>query len=133
MTMYYPTARALWNLSASGLSTTLSASGNSGSTAPISLREVTDVWLAVNVTGTPTGTTPTLDVQLDVQDPDGNWFPQVVKITQLTTSAGRSSVSCGLHIPGSGSIVLPRFCRVAWTLGGTNPVYPQTSISLVGR
>lgn len=132
MTVYRP-ARTLWNLNGSGLSTTLSASGNSGSTTPIDIGDVSDLWLAVNVAGTPTGTTPTLDVQIDVQDPDGNWFLQVVKITQLTTSAGRSAVSCGLHIPGGGSIVLPRFCRVAWTLGGTNPVYPQTSISLTGR
>jgi len=29
--------------------------------------------------------------------------------------------------------VLPQFCRVAWTLGGTTPMYPQTSISLIGR
>ena len=132
MSIYRP-ARTLWNLNGSGLSTTLSASGNSGSTTPIDIGDVSDVWLAVNVTGTPTGTTPTLDVQLDVQDPDGNWYPQVVKVTQLTTAAGRSSVSCGLHIASTGSMVLPRFCRVVWTLGGTTPVYPQTSIALVGR
>ena len=133
MTMYYPVARVLWNLSASGLTTTLSASGNSGSTTPISVREVTDVWLAVSVAGTSTGTSPTLDVQLDVQDADGNWFLQVAKITQLTSAPGSSSVSCGLHIASSGSMVLPRFCRVAWTLGGTTPVFPRASISLFGR
>lgn len=133
MTMYNPTSRALWTLSASGLTTTLSASGNSGSTTPISLREVTDVWLAVFVAGTSTGTSPTLDVQLDVQDADGNWFLQVAKTTQITAGPGSSSVSCGLHIASTGSMVLPRYCRVAWTLGGTTPVFPKSSISLFGR
>jgi hypothetical protein len=132
MTMYHPYARVLWDLQTSGIGTTLTASGTSGTT-PISLREATDVWLAVYVTGTATGTTPTLDVQLDVQDADGNWFPQVVKTTQLTSTPNYSSISCGLHIAGAGSMVLPHHCRVAWTLGGTNPVYPGTSISLYGR
>lgn len=127
---YTPSARVLFNLSSSGLTNKLSASGNSGS---ISLMDVTDVWLAVYVAGTSTGTTPTLDVQLDVQDADGHWLPQVTKITQLTAGPGYSSTSAGLHIAGAGSMVLPHWCRVTWTLGGTNPVFPQASICLVGR
>lgn len=130
---YHPYARVLWDLKTSGLSTTLTVSGDSGSVSPISLREATDVWLAVYVAGTSTGTSPTLDVQLDVQDADGNWFPQVAKVFQLTSGPGYSSVSCGLHIAGAGSMVLPHHCRVAWTLGGTTPVFPNTSISLYGR
>jgi hypothetical protein len=129
---YYPSARTLWTLSNSGLGQTLTASGNSG-TVPISLMDVTDVWLAVFVNGIATGTTPTLQVQLDVQDPDGNWFAQVAKTAQLTTTPNYSSISAGLHIASTGSMVLPQFCRVAWTLGGTTPMYPQTSISLIGR
>ena len=127
---YTPSARVLFNLSTSGLTNRLSASANSGA---ISLMDVTDVWLAAYVAGTSTGTSPTLDVQLDVQDADGNWFPQVTKITQLTSAPGYSSTSAGLHIAGAGSMVLPHWCRVAWTLGGTNPVFPQASICLVGR
>jgi hypothetical protein len=95
------------------------------------------VWLAVTVAGTPTGTSPTLDVGLDVQDPDGNWYPTVAKITQITTAAGRGSAYAGLHMPNvastSAALVLPSFGRVTWTLGGTSPVYPQTSIALMGR
>lgn len=132
---FYRPARVLWNLTGSG-PTTLSASGNSGAT-PIHLHDACDVWLAVNVTGTPTGTAPTLDVGLDVQDADGNWYPTVVKITQLTTTAGRGSAYAGLNMPNvastSAALVLPHYGRVAWTIGGTNPVYPQASIALIGR
>lgn len=131
---YNPVARTLWTLSGSGLGTTLTASANSG---PISVGSVADLWLAVAVTGTPTGTSPTLDVALDVQDPDGNWYPAVAKIGQLTTTAGRGTAYAGLHMPNvtstSAALVLPQWCRVAWTLGGTTPGYPGASISLVGR
>jgi hypothetical protein len=135
MSSYRP-ARVLWNLTPSGTITTLSgAATTSGPT--FSLTDISDVWLAVTVTGTPTGSTPTLDVGLDVQDQDGNWYPAVAKITQLTTSAGRGSAYAGLHMPNvastSAALVLPNTGRVTWTLGGTTPVYPQTSICLIGR
>ena len=131
MSIYRP-ARVLWNLKGSGLSTTLSTSANSGAT-PINIMDVSDLWLSVFVVGTSTGTNPTLDVQVDVQDPDGNWFLQVAKVTQLTSGPNYSNVSLGLHIAGATSMTLPQYCRVAWTLGGTNPVFPQASISLLGR
>lgn len=131
MSIYRP-ARVLWNLKGSGLSTTLSSSGNSGVT-PINIIDISDLWLAVYVAGTSTGTTPTLDVQLDVQDPDGNWYAQIAKVTQLTSGPNFTTVSCGLHISSLGSMVLPQYCRVTWTVGGTDPVFPQASISLVGR
>jgi hypothetical protein len=115
MSIYRP-ARVLWNLKGSGLSTTLSVSGNSGTTL-INIVDVSDLWLSV----------------YDVQDPDGNWFLQVAKVTQLTSGPNYSNVSLGLHIAGTTSMMLPQYCRVAWTLGGTNPVFPQASISLVGR
>lgn len=126
---YAPAARTLWTLTGSS-SPTLTASGNSG---PIYIGDVCDLWLPVYVAGTSTGTSPTLDVQLDVQDPDGNWFPQVAKVTQLTSAPNFTNVACGLHIGGLGSMVLPQVCRVTWTVGGTNPVFPRVSISLVGR
>jgi hypothetical protein len=131
MSSYKP-ARVLWNLTPSG--TPLALSGAATVNGPIvSLTDISDVWLAVTVVGTPTGTTPTLDVGLDVQDPDGNWYPAVAKITQMTTSAGRASAFAGLHMPSTAAMVLPNSGRVTWTLGGTNPVYPQTSIALLGR
>lgn len=132
MGIYNPVPRTLWDLKSSGLGTTLTASGTSGS-QPIDLLDVTDVWLSVYVAGTSTGTSPTLLVQLDVQGPDGNWFPQVAKTTQLTSAPNYTSVSAGLHIAGTGSMVLPRWCRIAWTVSGTTPAFPQTSICLTGR
>ncbi|WP_037616444.1 hypothetical protein [Streptomyces aureus] len=129
---HYPSARTLWTLAGNGVSTTLSGAGsaNSGS---INITDVADLWLAVYVAGTSTGTTPTLDVQIDVQDPAGNWFAQVAKTVQLTSSPNFTNTSCGLHIGGLGSMVLPNICRVVWTVGGTNPVFPQAAISLIGR
>lgn len=132
MSIYRP-ARTLWNLNGSGLTTKLTVSGNSGN-VPIDIGDLASLWLAVAVVGTSTGTNPTLDVQLDVQDADGNWFLQVAKITQITAGPGSASVSCGMNIGATNAIVLPRYCRVAWTVGGTaSPTFPQTSISLTGR
>jgi hypothetical protein len=123
-------ARILWNLKGSG-TTSLSANGTSGA---INLIAVTDVWLAASVAGTSTGTTPTLDVSCDFQDPDGNWYsPPAAKITQITAGPGNGQVSFGLHIASPGSMVLPQYGRVSWTVGGTSPVFPSTSISLIGR
>lgn len=126
-------AKLLWTNQASG--TTLTASGNSGS-IPIDLRYVSSLWLAVNVTGSPAGTTPTLDVYLDVQDAAGNWFTQAAHATpQLTTSAGTAQVSAGLRLPagtGLAPLVLPERGRVSWVLSGTNPSYAAV-ISLYGR
>ena len=93
MSSYKP-ARVLWNLGGAGPGTTLSGAATTSSPV-ISLGDISDVWLAVNVQGTPTGTTPTLDVGLDVQDIDGNWFPLAAKIVQLTTAAGRGSGRTG--------------------------------------
>lgn len=123
-------ARILWNLKTTpGLSTTLTTSGYSG---PIALADVTDVWLGVYVTGTATGSSPTLDVQLDFTDPDGNSFPQAAKITQLTSAPNYTSVSAGLHV--AGGLVLPQYGRISWTVGGTgSPTWPGVSISLTGR
>lgn len=132
MTSYDPTARLLWSLSGSGLTTSFSGAGTTHSPA-IYLGDVTDVWLGVFVAGTSTGTTPTLDVSLDLQDASGNWLLQAAKITQLTSAPNYASVSAGMHIASTGSMLLPAYGRITWTLGGTSPVFPTVSISLYGR
>ncbi|MDI5965726.1 hypothetical protein [Streptantibioticus silvisoli] len=104
-----------------------------GASTNIDLMSVTDVWLSVSITGTSTGTSPTLTVGLDVRDPDGNWFPSVLAATELTAGPGRVSACAGLHMPSAAAMVLPRWARVTWTIGGTNPVFPGASICLVGR
>jgi hypothetical protein len=136
MGFYNPVPQTLWDLESSPLATTISANGNSGATL-IDLLNVTDVWLSLFVVGTPTGTTPTLAAQLDVQDPDGNWFTAVAKTGTVNAAGGSASAFAGLHTPNvtttAAAFVLPRWCRVAWTVGGTTPVFPQVSICLTGR
>ncbi|MFJ6215010.1 hypothetical protein ACIQGZ_16990 [Streptomyces sp. NPDC092296] len=126
---YNPVAGILWTLSGSGLGTTLAASGSSG---PIGVGDMADLWLAVTVDGDPEGDGPTLDVGVDVQDADGNWYP-VAGVEQLVSDPGGAFVSVGLHMPGAAAVVLPQWCRVSWTLGGADPAYPGVSISLYGR
>lgn len=134
MGFHNPVPRTLFDLSATSTGTTITASGNSGPAA-IDLLDVTDVTLLLTV-GTPTGTSPSLTVQLDVLDPDGNWIPAVTKTAALTT-AGTAAAFAGLHVPNAGPasspFVLPRWARIAWTVVGTTPAFPQVSLSLTGR
>jgi hypothetical protein len=129
-------AKLLWTNLSNGTGTSLNASGNSG-TAPIDIRYVDALWLAVSATGTATGTTPTLDVYLDVRDAAGTWFTQVAHATpQLTTAAGTAAVSVGLYLPTGTALapmVLPEYGRVSWVIAGTTPNYPSVVISLYGR
>lgn len=123
---YSPYGRTIFQLKAD-----LSGAGsNSGA---IDIHDVTDLWLAAFVIGTPTGTTPTLTVQLDLLDVFGNLFPAALTLTALTASTTKASGSAGVHVTGSGSLVLPSQCQVAWTLGGTAPKFPGACISLIGR
>lgn len=110
----------------------LAGTGTSSSGA-IDTHDMTDLWLAAFVVGTPTGTTPTLNVQLDLFDAFGNVFSNVVALTQLTTATTKAYTSVGVHVQGSGSLVIPNQCQVTWTLGGTTPKFPQTCLTLIGR
>jgi hypothetical protein len=129
---YDPYARMLWSLTNTGKGTDLSGAGSANS-GKIDLKFVTDVWVSVFAAGTSSGTSPTLDVQLDVYDAQGNLIPQVAKITQLTAGPGRAAFSAGLHIAGAGSMVLPRHGQITWTLGGTSPAFPGVEICVYGR
>jgi hypothetical protein len=133
MAIYNPRAELLWwSQTAPGVGSTLSVAGTYHS-ADVDLRDACDVWLAVYVAGTATGTTPTLDVWLDLKEASGGYLLQALHATQLTTAPAYSSISGGIHIAGVGSMTLPERGRITWTLGGTNPVYPQASIALYGR
>lgn len=129
--------RTLFDLKSFGLGTTLTASGNSGSSPLVDLLDVTDVWLSLYVTGTPTGTTPTLLAQLDVQDADGNWIPGIVKTATVNAAGASAWATAGQNMPTvsttSASLPLPRYGRIAWTVAGTTPVFPSVSICLSGR
>ena len=125
--MYQPIAKTLYSNKASGDGTTLTVTGSSANT--INLREVTDVVLSVVITGSPAGTLPTLVVQLDCQDANGNWLPQVVKTGSLN-AAGTTVVYGGLH---TSSVVLTDAGRITWTIGGTGSPSFAAQISLEGR
>lgn len=99
----------------------------------IDLRDVSDVWLAVSITGTSTGTNPTLTVSLDAKDMAGQYIATGFALTQITTAPATGAGSAGLHMSSTAALVLPEYGRITWVLGGTTPAYPAASISLYGR
>lgn len=120
----YPYGRKVWSTDGVSL-----AGAGPTSVGPIDIHDVTDLWLAAFVANAPTGTTPSLTVQLDLLDQDGNIYPSVLALTALT-AAGHQSGSCGLH---TSNLVLPMECQVTWTLGGTTPAFTGVTLSLYGR
>jgi len=126
--LYNPRSNLLWW---SGL-TTLSVAGTYHS-SDVDLRDVCDVWLAVSITGTSTGTSPTLTVSLDAKDIAGQYIPTGFSLTQITPAPATGAGSAGLHMSSTAAMMFPEYGRVTWVLGGTTPVYPSASISLYGR
>jgi hypothetical protein len=128
-------ATMLYRSDPGGVAPTINANGNSGGSSTglgIDIHLISDLLLIVTIGGTPTGTTPTLVVGVDVSDAAGNWVPQVIKTGSLNAS-GQTVVSGGLHGITTNQLVLPAWCRVSWTLTGTTPVFPAVQISLFGR
>jgi hypothetical protein len=130
----YPTpARLLWSSANANWGSLINANKES---AVIDLRDVCDVWLAVAVTGAHAGTTPTLDVALDLRDnvqPTPNWFLDALEITQITAGPAQQHASGGLHI-ATNPLVLPEAGRIRATIGGTDsPSFAGVTISLFGR
>jgi hypothetical protein len=136
---YDPISKILWTLAGSGKGGTITTSGDSttgaGPGPALDGHDVTDLALIVVVTGTPTGTSPTLMVQVDMQDANGNWIPGVVKLAANITAAGTYVVYGGLNGgPGSAYVVLTGKLRVSWTIGGTaSPTFTGVQIALQGR
>jgi len=139
--------RLIWSLAGSGEGVTLTASGNSGSwsssnpnaKSPVDLRWVDDVWMSVSVAGA-SGTTPTLKVNLNAFDDQGNLFGGgaspllVAPASGSITGAGQTVVFGGRHGGSGGSyFVLPEWGQVSWTLGGTSPSFTGVEIALYGR
>lgn len=133
-------ARVLWRLSESGIGTTLSASGNSGSfnaatinaVTAVDLRFTTDIWLSAFVAGSVSGASPSLVANLDVYDCSGNLFGAVLATAAISATATGKFVSGGLHSAGAtnGQITFPEWGRVSWTVTGT---FNGAEIMLLGR
>jgi hypothetical protein len=100
------------------------------SSSAIDIHDVTNLWLAAYATGSATGTSPTVTVQLDLFDNFNNVFPAVLTLTAIAGAPGHASGSCGLN---TSNLTLPMSCQVTWTLGGTSPAFTNVDITLIGR
>lgn len=99
-----------------------------GNTDPFDISDVQRLMASVE-TGTPTGTSPTLNLYLDVLDPIGNWLA-VISFVQLT-AASYTYAPVG---PGTANTyVLTDRARFRWVVGGTDPSFPAVAVSAVGH
>jgi hypothetical protein len=120
-------AQILWSLVPSGLGSTISGAGNSGNWSSanpaaetmIDLRFIDDLGLYVYVTGITSS--PTLKVQLDGYDDQGNLFANLAATANITGAGAAAPVYVGKHGSQTGAfIVLPPWGRISWTCtGGT--------------
>lgn len=115
----------LWSLASSGLGTTISGAGNSGSwsganpsqESAVDFRWVDDLALFVNVTSITS--TPTLKVNVDGYDDQGNLFAALASTANIVAAGAAAPVYIGRHGGASGNfVVLPAFGRVSWTCSG---------------
>lgn len=109
MTTINPAAGIWAGLSTSGTSATFSL--------PTGAQAGGQVAASCAVTGV-TGSTPSLQLFLDVSDVSGNWFP-VVTLTAQTTAGVQTGVG---NVASATANAISQF-RLRWTLTGTNPVF----------
>ncbi len=146
--------RLVWSLTQSGLGTTLTASGSSGAwnsgsvpggepvqnqRTPVDLRWADDFWLSVCVQ-TVTGSSPSLQAQLNLFDDQGNLLTYLTGTTPFLapaalTGEGAAVAFGGRHGGGSSGsyFVAPEWGQVAWKITGTTPVFAGTEIALYAR
>jgi hypothetical protein len=120
----------VWSLTGSGLGTTISASGNSGTWAtatpnartPVDTRWADDLWLSVNATS---GAGTNLKVQVNWYDDQGNLFQFSSGTTPLlgvtvASAPGNAIAFAGRHGGASGNfLVASEWAQVAWTITGS--------------
>lgn len=115
------------------------ATGNSGA---LNLPKASSHLFIVNVSATPTGTSPTLDVAIQVSHDEGTTFHSILRFAQIAAPSGgqKRFVRISGTGPGGGeagaegaaadtggaqaaNIALSRKFRLLWTIGGTSPSY----------
>lgn len=101
------------------------ASGNSA--AALTNHNASGVQLFVNVSAA-SGTTPTLAVRVQVQDPvSSTWFdlPGAVTASITGVSTALLTIYPGVTVAANSAVSapLPRTWRLAWTIGGTTPSF----------
>jgi hypothetical protein len=117
-------------------SQTISASGNSGdfgaanAAGGYDFSDVDELSIGVNATGQ-SGTTPTLDVYLDLKGPDGIYY-QVAHLTQLTSSTLQAIASIGDGLANNYSLTSTG--RLRWVIGGSgSPQFTGLTMWVTGR
>lgn len=124
-------------LSYQNTQTAIIATGNSGAfNLPFGDYESLSVGLFVT---TATGTTPTLDLWLQVQGPDGNFYDVYRWAQQTAATTANNQIWVGLSAGGGrlvgtvgsktiavntlGVPLLGRTMQLAWTVAGTSPSF----------
>lgn len=106
------------------VNTNLTASGNSGDLPSLSRDMNPVVVYNVEVTGSVSGTSPTLDIYIEAKEPSGN-YATLQHLTQITATTGTTPVR------GSISNVLEDTIRVRWVVGGSaSPTFNGCYIDL---
>lgn len=128
---YGPSSRHIWTLAGSGLGTVIAGTGNSGNwqppaappwtasqETPVDLRDVNDIALMVSIAAIVS--TPTLTVNLDLYDDQGNLYLAAVSTGAITPSGATTKmVSAGAHGASAGTFVIfPDWGRMSWTCTG---------------
>lgn len=99
----------------------------SGSAAPVQVGATSTVAVDINVSAV-SGTSPTLQFNLDRLGADGIWYSAWQ--SSSINATGQTSTSVG---PGCATAaVLTDKIRLRWTIGGTTPSF-TFSASLIGR
>jgi hypothetical protein len=132
--------RLIWSLSSSGLGTTISGAGSSGSytaagniKSAVDLRYVDDLELLVTVTSKTA--TPTFAVQFGFFDDQGNLYaPSNLNLpVTLTSTPATALLAAGRHAGQANTYyTFPEWGQIAWTLTGGGSVN-GVEITLYGR
>jgi hypothetical protein len=133
MGVYEDRAKLLWSLNGSGLGTTISAAGNSGTwgdispaafpSSAISLSPASDFQLMVYVTNKTS--TPTFAVQLGYYDALGHLFAPTALNLAVTVSGSApytAVLNAGVRAGSGGTtyFAFPDWANISWTCtGGT--------------
>lgn len=99
-------------------------------------------------TGTGTGTSPTLDVSIEVSPDDGTTYYPVLRFSQATTGATKQYITISMKpdyaagvygtIAATGgalyqNVCFPKTIAVLPTVGGTNPSYATVKVWVIGE
>lgn len=136
--------KLIWSLASSGLGTTITGNGNSGTWSnanpnrmtPVDLRRVDDLTITAYVAGTVAGTNPSLTIQFGFYDDQGNLFqPTAFKFTAITAASTPTTaqfLAVGRHAGSAGTyIALPEWGQVSWTVtGSASPTFNGVEIAL---